>query len=422
MSAKVPSSGRRDRPPEVATSPKRESDRAGLCVLQVVPSVGISEGGLAVVVVELSDALQRADVGVQIFTTDSAIPGRSGQPRRSIAETDLPYGAENLDIRYFQARRPYRLLYAPDMARALNDSVSSFDLVHIHGIWSYCARASWRAARRAGVPVVVSTHGMLDPFLLARGRAQKFIALNEWIRPMLRGAAAIHCTAEPEREQISSFAPDTPRAVIPNGFHLDRLALATDPGSFRREMGIGESTAIVLNHGRLSYKKGLDVLIRAFAKVREQVPDCRLVLVGPDDEGIRAGLEALASELGIGSDVVFTGELAGARLANAIAAADVWALTSHTENFGIAVVEAMSAGKPTVISSAVNIARDAERAGATLEVDVDADAAASAIVRLLGDQELRHAIGRRARLFVERFDWGRVSDQYVSLYREVSAR
>ncbi len=401
---------------------KHESEQAGLRVLQVVPSVGISEGGLAVVVVELSDALQRAGMAVQIVTTNSAIPGRSGQPRRSVAETDLPYGAENLDIRYFRVRRPYRFLFAPDMARALNTSISSFDLVHIHGIWSFCARASWRAARRAGVPIVVSTHGMLDPFLLGRGRAQKFIALNEWVRPMLQGAAAIHCTSELEHDQISSFAPNTQRAVIPNGFHLDRLAVAADYGSFRREMGIGESSAIVLNHGRLSYKKGLDVLLRAFARVCDQVQDCRLVLVGPDDEGIRAELEALASDLGIGNDVIFTGELSGAKLANAIAAADVWVLTSHAENFGMAVVEAMSAGKPTVISSAVNIAQDAEQAGATLKVDVDANAAASAIVELLNDQELSRAIGRRARRFVERFDWGKVSDQYISLYREVSAR
>jgi glycosyltransferase involved in cell wall biosynthesis len=307
------------------------------------------------------------------------------------------------------------------MGRALADSMSSFDLVHIHGIWSYCAFASWKAARRSGVPIVVSTHGMLDPFLLHRGKAQKFIALNGWIQPMLRDAAAIHCTAEPERQQISSFAPDTDRAVIPNGLHIDKLATSTEPGAFRHETGIENAAPIILNHGRLSYKKGLDILIRAFAIVRETVPDARLVLVGPDDEGIRTGLEALSNDLGLGKAVLFTGELTGARLANAISAADVWALTSHAENFGIAVVEAMAAGKPTVISNAVNIAQDAQDAGATVMVDVDADAAASAILRLLGDKELRRSIGDHALRFVERFDWTNVSGQYLSLYRGVLA-
>jgi hypothetical protein len=106
--------------------------------------------------------------------------------------------------------------------------------------------------------------------------------------------------------------------------------------------------------GRLSHKKGLDILIRAFAIARRDGPACRLAIVGPDDEGLTVELSALARREGVADHVVFTGMLSGVEKLDALAAASIWALPSHTENFGIAAAEAFAAGRATVIKAAVS--------------------------------------------------------------------
>ena len=106
----------------------------------------------------------------------------------------------------------------------------------------------------------------------------------------------------------------------------------------------------------------------------------------------------------------------------ALAAADVWALSSHSENFGIVVAEAMAAGLPVVISPAVNIAPDIAEAGAGVVCDLKAEAFAAAIAALLRDDSRRAAIGARAREFAGRWDWGMVGPQLAEMYASVARR
>jgi glycosyltransferase involved in cell wall biosynthesis len=387
--------------------------------MQAVPSVGISTGGLAVAVVELSYALQNCGAQVVVFTSDSVTAGNARAHRAGLSASDLPKRADKLDVRAYRARRPYRWRFAPEIGRAFRSTVQDYDVVHIHGIWSYIAFAAWRAARRAKVPYVVSTHGMLHPYLMQRGRPQKAIASRLWIKKMLEGAAAIHCTTTIERDHISTFAPLTSRVVIANGMHIDDFSVRPDGQQFRDNYLGGSRSPLIMNHGRISYKKGLDILVDAMGAIRAVVPEARLALVGPDDEGLGARLKSQAHELGIREAVVFTGELTGHDLLTALSAADVWALPSHTENFGIAVAEAMASGCPTVVSSAVNIAPEAHAAGAVAMTGVDRDSTAATIIELLEKPDLRVRLGAEGQRFVARYDWTVVADAYVQLYRGI---
>ena len=222
---------------------------------------------------------------------------------------------------------------------------------------------------------------------------------------MLKRAAALHVTSEEEARLIADVAPDVPRAVVPIGIRWDDFQTLPPPGSFRDRYLGGHSGPVVLFLGRLTFKKGLDVLVAGFA--RAAVPDAVLAIVGPDDEGMQPGLESLARHAGIGSRVVFTGMLRGEDKAAAIAAADVWALPSHTENFGLAVVEALAAGRPVLMSPAVNIAHDAGAARAAAICEPDANEFGYALGALLADHERRVELGARAREFARRYDWPR---------------
>ena len=180
----------------------------------------------------------------------------------------------------------------------------------------------------------------------------------------------------------------------------------------------GRRDPIVLTLGRISAKKGLDILIRAFAR-SEGARESRalLVIAGPDDENLTSALEFLAVDEGVGDSVIFTGMLRGADKLAALGAADVSALSSHTENFGVAVAEALAASRATVLSSAINIAPDAAAADAAVMVAPSVEPFASAITALLRDPERRRQMGARARSFSRRYDWDVVAPELAKMYQ-----
>ena len=168
-------------------------------------------------------------------------------------------------------------------------------------------------------------------------------------------------------------------------------------------------------------KKGLDRLIRAFAIASRRFDGTRLVIAGPDDEGLRPQLEALARSEGVGERVVFPGMLHGPDRLAALAGADVWALASHTENFGIAVVEALAAGVPTLVSPAVNLAGEIERAGAGFVAEPEPEPFARALAYLLEDEGRRRSYSERGREFARRFDWDALAPRIVDMYERVAS-
>jgi len=173
--------------------------------------------------------------------------------------------------------------------------------------------------------------------------------------------------------------------------------------------------------GRLSHKKGLDVLVRAFVAVRRDVPDARLAIVGPDDEGMTPELMVLAEREGVAGSVTFTGMVRGRDKLAALAAADVWALPSHSENFGIAVAEALAAGRAVVVSPGVNIAPEIAAASAGVVCELRAEAFAASIVSLLRDDAGRARYGQAGREFARRYDWDAVGPQLAAMYEDAAS-
>jgi glycosyltransferase involved in cell wall biosynthesis len=236
---------------------------------------------------------------------------------------------------------------------------------------------------------------------------------------MLEGASLIHVTTDAERELIADVAPGVPRAVVPCGIYVDQFAAAPPTDGFRRRLGGYEGLLIVFL-GRITAKKGVDVLIRAVDRARAEV-DCRLAVIGPDDEGILPGLRRLTADLGLEDTVDFVAPVYGQERLAALASADVWALSSHTENFGIAVVEAMAAGCAVAISPGVNIAPDVAAAGAGAVAEATPEAFGEALTRLLSDEPGRADLRERAMGFAARYDWSVVAPQLRDMYSRVCA-
>lgn len=388
-------------------------------VLQVVPTLATRTGGPAAVVVGSSLALERVGVESHIFSTNLAEAVFSKQ-HSPVSPDELPPGADALEVRLFPASWPYRLAFSPTLYRAIRREVGRYDAVHIHSLFLFPQFAAFRESLRQGVPYVVSPCGALDPYLRARSRTIKAATNVLWQRRMLERATALHYTTHDEARLVADLQLRPPAVVIPSGIVWSGFQDVAERGKFRRQYLGDFDGPLVVSLGRVSEKKGLDILIRAFALLLRELPDARLAIVGPDDEGLIPRLQAVAVQEGVADDVSFIGLLLGDEKRAALADTDVWALPSHTENFGVAVVEALAAGLPTVISPAVNIAGDVAAAGAGIVAQNTAHAFARELLRILHEPELRARLGERGRAFAREYDWSVVAPRLAEMYESIA--
>jgi glycosyltransferase involved in cell wall biosynthesis len=169
-------------------------------------------------------------------------------------------------------------------------------------------------------------------------------------------------------------------------------------------------------------KKGLDLLIPAFARAGDE--DATLVIAGPVQDGYEPVVRGLIRDAGIERRVVLTGMLSGRPRLAAFAAADLFALTSRQENFGMVVIEALACGTPVMLSDQVNIWRDVVDANVGAAVPLDVERIAATLRQWLSDDAGRRAAAAaRARAFVaEHYDWRQIGPRWVRRYEEVVAR
>ena len=246
----------------------------------------------------------------------------------------------------------------------------------IHGLWRYTSAGVWRGLRGHKVPYFVFAHGMLDPYFkraYPRKHLQKAACWLAAERRVLRDAKAVLFTCAEERLRARrTFWPYSCRErVVGLGIARPEGDLAAQKREFYALFPQLAGKRLALFLARLHPKKGCDLLIRAFACVTSKDPLLRLVMAGPDECGWRAELERLVARLGVGNRVIWTGPLYGSVKQGALGAAEVLALPSHTENFGISVVEAMACGVPVLVSNQVNIWREIESDGAGLAATPD---------------------------------------------------
>jgi glycosyltransferase involved in cell wall biosynthesis len=360
----------------------------------------------------------RGLVDREIYATDAAQPAAS-KPFRRLAATQLPDGAEDVPVRIFPTRRPYRLCFSPGLWRGLAEAVPQSDVVTIHSTNLFPQYAAYRLAHKHGVPYVVTPHGSLDPWLARNSPTVKAATDFLWQSHMFANAAAIHFTTEEEAELAQRLVGTAPKFIIPNGLELARFSASRSGATFRAKHLGGHRGSVVLFLGRIAKKKGIDLLIRGFARAAKD-RQALLAIAGPDDEALTERLTAVALAESIADRVRFIGPVYGEAQLDALAAADIWALTSHTENFGNAVVEAMAAGCAVLVSTHVNLARQIASAEAGLVTDLSIAAIGSALSELIDDSGRRKALGSRAQEFAARFDWSRVAPQLVEMYETVA--
>jgi len=285
------------------------------------------------------------------------------------------------------ARTKY--LYSPNLHKWIAQQAPNYDAIVIHGLWRYTSVGVWRGLRGHNVPYFVFAHGMLDPYFKRAFPAKHLQKAACWLaaeRRVLRDAKAVLFTCAEERLRARrTFWPYSCRErVVGLGIARPEGDLTAQKREFYASFPQLAGKRLALFLARIHPKKGCDLLIRAFARVASKDPQLHLVMAGPDECGWKAELEHLAAQLAIRNRIVWTGPLYGGVKQGALGAAEVLALPSHTENFGISVVEAMACGVPVLVSNQVNIWREIESDGAGLAAPPDVEGITALFERWLG--------------------------------------
>jgi len=353
-------------------------------------------------------------VAVDIVTTDD-----NGSSRLEVP-LGQPIVEDRVTYRYFRRQIGFYTVSWP-LSRWLATHVEEYDVLHIHALFSFTATAGAFWAARRSVPYLVRPLGVLNAWGIRNRRPlMKQLSLRAIERRILMNAAVAHFTSEQEKCEAELVAPGIRSVVIPNpvaGVGADEkqspeLFLALHPDLAGRR--------VILFLSRLDPKKGLDLLLNGYARTRAAIPNAALVIAGNGEDSFLARLRDQAQQLGLQRDVVWAGFLHGEEKRAVFAAADIFVLPSYSENFGIAVVEAMANGLPVIVSDQVGIHREITRAGAGLVVRCDATDVQQALIRILNRESLQKRLSRNARRLAAEFSPEAVTARLLQVYTRLA--
>jgi glycosyltransferase involved in cell wall biosynthesis len=378
-------------------------------VLHLVQSIGQNSAGMGSVASSLVREQHSLGCQPMIWTLD----------RESEAELARE---NNLEERYFKCFPyvgPAFLGFTPAMERAAHNRVGQeFDLVHQHGIWMANSRVTnqWRHAW--GRPTVLSPHGSLEQFALKISRWKKRLANWAYEAQNLRQATCLHACSQSERLSFRNYGLTQPIAVIPNGVSDSWLLSKGNSQRFRREFKIPPGRRIMLFLSRIHPKKGLPLLFEAMARLQPELGDWLLVIAGPDEVSHRLELQNLAQKLGINRWVQFVGPLYGEMKRDGFAAAEVFVLPTHSENFGMVIAEALGVGLPVITTHGAPWEELTEkRCGWWIDISSNAIRDTLASVIQMPAAELA-AMGERGReLVATRYTWQASAEKTILLYK-----
>ena len=383
-------------------------------ILHIVPTYipAFQIGGPIASVHNLNKSLAQRGVQVTVFTTDYGVPEHISR--------NVGVDVDGVRVFYF----PLQIqlwFYSYAMHRALADQGDNFDVFHITSVFLAASTLGARYARQFKKPFLISPRGSLMREPLSRKSSRKkamYLSLLE--KRNLANASVIHFTSTAERDEYGELGlPIQSSVVIPNsfdpsGFPPKRSSVLR--ARFRKRFGIAADRKVILFLGRLDWKKGLDTLIPAFAGVAAAYPKALLLIVG-GDAGYETEARRFVAQHHVEDKTVFTGMLVGEEKISAFFGSDVFALPSYSENFGMAVVEAMYAGLPVVVTPGVGIAPMIQSARAGSVIPKETSAVGTALLDLLRSERKSILCGRRGRMLVEReFSTESVAKQFEGVY------
>lgn len=387
-------------------------------VLHIIPSLSVVRGGASRAAIDMVAALRAAGIDAELACTNDD----------GLSVLDVPLGElveySGVPVRFFKRFSPPGTNFISNAVREfsysgsfrvwLKEHIADYDLLHVHALFSYTSSSSMCLARKRHVKYIAHPIGSLEHWSLSQSAWRKKVFLTLVDKQNLQQATYVHFTAESEREQSSAVISKLKPLVIPLGLELPEI-IKDSRQQICQGYTLPKESIIVLFLGRLHEKKGLELILHALSSIPHN--KVRLLIAGDGDSEYRRMLGVQAERLGLKDSTVFLGHVEGHQKNILMQGVDLFTLTSYSENFGIAALEAMAHGTAVLLSKDVALAAivDSYDLGETCETNVKSvQKSLSKIIDNVDELELK---GHRGRDYVsQHHHWPDLASELMSAY------
>lgn len=382
-------------------------------ILHSVASLAPRHGGPTVAALGMVRALRGEGIEARIISSDDDLGGRLDVPLQQWTEHE---GVPALFLPRVPARQHTLVgfTYTPGLKSWLRSNVAEFDFVHVHTVFSHPANITMQVCRSTSTPYAVRPLGQLCRWSLQQRSWVKKLQLALFTRRNLNGASFIHCTSAMEAEESAEAGFRSPCSVLPHGIDLPPQ-LEHARSRLRDKLGLPKDRRLVVFMSRVHPKKGIDLLIDAVAKATEPFD---LLIAGAGDAAYVRELKQRIESAGITQRVRWLGFLQGDDKWLLLQGADLFVLPSHSENFGIAVLEAVACGLPVVVSDQVALQHEVKTLSLGRVIPLRVEALASAMDELLASSaECSEISARAVAVAADHFSWRAAARRLIAAYQ-----
>lgn len=385
-------------------------------VLHVIPSISMLRGGPSKAVLEMVAELRRQNIDAAIATTNDH---GNGILEEATAEWKTYNGVPIVFFPKYDSRfRVIReFIYSGSFRRWLQRNIASYDLVHVHAIFSFVPSYTMWLCRQRKIPYIVSTHGLLEAWPLTQSALRKRCYLRLIERNNLENANRLHFTTESERQQATATVDPERTSVVPLGVPVPELARTQCHLATCERFNLSKKTPLILFLSRLHKKKGLELLIDALAGIKQPF---QFLIAGTGEPDYETSVRNHLEQRGLAHSCKLLGFVDGIEKEQLMQAADLFVLTSQSENYGIAVVEAMAAATPILVTREVATAAFILEGDAGFVCDYKKTSVQRQIEHILQhpDTALQRGVNAR-KLVKEKLSWPVSINQLIDLYDSI---
>jgi glycosyltransferase involved in cell wall biosynthesis len=388
-------------------------------VLHIIPSVATVRGGPSQAILEMVKALRKNDIDAEIVTTND----------NGTDLLDVPLGKfinyQQVPVQFFPRFSPSihalrEFAFSRELTIWLWQNIRNYDLLHIHGIFSYAPTVAMAIARCKKVPYIVRPYGLLCEWSLQQKERKKKLYLKLLEKANLDHSQSIHFTSIVEQKEALPLNLTSSSFVLPLGIYPPQRILNARE-KLQKYLNIPADEPIVLFLSRLHPKKGLDYLIPALGKLSHH--RFTFIVAGSGDSDYETEIKTLVKIHGIEDRTHFTGFVKGETKDLLMQGADIFALTSHSENFGISVLESLAAGVPVIVTPGVALSDIVQEQHLGYVTELNINDIATAIENFLDHPQESKEMGYRARQFIlDNYTWDKIPLKMVSVYEDIIFR
>lgn len=368
-------------------------------IIHLVENLDLSFGGLATVVPMLVKYLEKEGIENVIGSV-------------KLCEGETNPLLDGLKVIKAPLTLSRKIKYSKELSKLIENEITKDTIIHVHGLWAYPSYVGYKLARKHSLPLVLSTHGMIYGWCMKQSRVVKQIAMWLFQRDMLKSADVVHITEPSEEDALRTVGIDTTVALVPNGIEIDEKPAIRDETMLER-IEYDSSKRYILFLGRIVHNKGLHYLISSYERLKLEEQGAEVIVAGMIED--REYFDRLSKPKG----VRFVGSVDESEKRTLFDISMLFVLPSRSENFGMAIAEAMAAKLPVITTKGTPWSEIEEHdAGWWVRLTQEnIDNAITGSLELSNEQLVEK--GKNGYNLIQKYEWSQQARKMKNIYKRL---